>query len=204
MAKANPYLMVSLEDAESKALAQVLANDSAREIMKFMAGHDLVTETDIAQALNIPLSTAHYNMQNLVKANLAKAAEFHYSKKGKEVMHYTLSNKLIVIAPSKVERSKLLKRVLPVIAFIGIIGGALQAGFMSMKRGVTSLATDTAPRVMKVATDEVAAPMLAEAAPAAIEVIPFYMTPIFYFFVGAVLALVAYIIIDWAWRKRNK
>ena len=198
--------MVSLEGAESKALAQVLSNDSAREIMKFMAENEAVTETDIAQALKIPLSTAHYNMQNLVKANLAKATEFHYSKKGKEVMHYNLSNKLIIIAPSKADRSKLLKRVLPMIAFIGIIGGALQAGFVSMKNGLNQVAAKAVPMAARTVADEAftdATPMLATPVMSN-TIVPFYMTPLFYFFVGAVLATVAYIIIDWAWRKHNK
>ena len=95
------------------------------------------------------------------------------------------------------------------IAFIGIIGGALQAGFVSMSNQATTFGAKLAPTVARTMTED-ATPMLAEAAPIladvapGINIVPFYMTPLFFFFVGAVLATVAYIIIDWAWRKHNK
>ncbi|MBN2052121.1 helix-turn-helix domain-containing protein [Candidatus Woesearchaeota archaeon] len=128
MAK-DPFLLVSLEENESKALAQVISNDTARKILDLLSKKESATETDIAKELKLPLSTVHYNLQALVKANLVKSEEFHYSEKGKEVNHYSLANKLIIIAPkgAKTESFKdKLKAILPISIIVLAVGGVIQ------------------------------------------------------------------------------
>ena len=100
MAK-DPFLLVSLEESESKSLAQVMSNDTARKILDYLSKHESATESQVSKDLKLALSTVHYNLQALVKATLVQAEEFHYSQKGKEVLHYSLANKLIIIAPKK-------------------------------------------------------------------------------------------------------
>jgi predicted transcriptional regulator len=118
------FLLVSLEENKAKKLAEVISNESCRRILDFLGKNNKgLTESDMAKALGLPLSTVHYNMQNLLKANLVKADEYHYSPKGKEVNHYTLTNKLIIIAPTQARTDKVmatLRRFIP--AFLGIIG----------------------------------------------------------------------------------
>jgi ABC-type glycerol-3-phosphate transport system permease component len=54
-----------------------------------------------------------------MSARLVEVDEFHYSKKGKEVNHYRVANKIIIITPKETEGFKeMLKKLLP----IGIIG----------------------------------------------------------------------------------
>jgi predicted ArsR family transcriptional regulator len=128
MAK-DPFLLVSLEENESKALAQVMSNDTARKILDILSKHESLTETDIAKKLDVPLSTVHYNLQALVKANLVKAEEFHYSEKGKEVNHYALANKLIIIAPKNVRTESFrdkLKSILPISLIVVAVAGVMQ------------------------------------------------------------------------------
>jgi predicted transcriptional regulator len=147
------YMMLSLEEKESKSLAQVLSNDKSREILKYLTEHDKSTETDVAKALDFPLSTVHYNIQNLVKSKLVKPVEFHYSKKGKEVYHYSMANKIIVIAPSSQEKSNILKRLIPSLATIGVLatlGGVISSFSNSVK--MTTL--DAAPTLMRVAEEK--------------------------------------------------
>ena len=60
----------------------------------------------LAKAMNLPLSTVHYNLQLLLKAGLVSADNYHYSEKGKEVLHYKLSNKYVIIAPKKTDKLK--------------------------------------------------------------------------------------------------
>ncbi len=190
MAK-NPYLMVSLEDTKSKALAMVLSNDTARAIMKYMTEHDNLTETELAEALRIPLSTAHYNIQNLIKAGLVRAAEFHYSEKGKEVMHYTLSNKIIIIAPEKERRNKLLRKLLPVIGIMGM----LTAGLSTFKGKFLPIADKiAAPQLMRTAVESAAldvAPIVAS-----VPNPPFYTNIVLWFLAGAAISIIVYFIID--------
>ena len=125
MAK-DPFLLVSLEESESKALAQVMSNDTARKVLDFLSKHESATESDVAKGLKLALSTVHYNLQALVKANLVQAEEFHYSKKGKEVLHYSLANKVIIIAPKKTSaesfRDKLKGLFAPALVSIGLAG----------------------------------------------------------------------------------
>lgn len=123
----DPFLLVSLEESESKELAKVISNKTSRKILDLLSKKD-ATETQIAKQLKLPLSTVHYNLQHLHKANLVKVDEFHYSEKGKEVNHYALANKLIIIAPKKTSRDtfvKKLKGILPVgliaLATAGVI-----------------------------------------------------------------------------------
>ena len=140
MAK-DPFLLVSLEENESKALAQVMSNDTARKILDFLSKKESATETDIAKELNIALSTVHYNLQALVKANLVKTEEFHYSEKGKEVNHYSLANKLIIIAPKNTRTESFkdkLKSILPV-GIIALATGAVIQLITKLKFGAAKL-----------------------------------------------------------------
>lgn len=125
MAK-NSFLLVNLQDSETKHLAQVITNDSCRRILDYLAEKP-ATETDMAKVLGLPLSTVHYNMQALVKAGLVEADEFHYSPKGREVNHYKLANKYIIIAPKSTYGIKeKLKSILPIVAVVGVAAFAIQ------------------------------------------------------------------------------
>ncbi len=167
--KKEPFLLVSLEESESKALAQVISNDTARKILDLLSKEESATETDIGKKLKVPLSTVHYNLQALVKANLVSAEEFHYSEKGKEVLHYSLANKLIIIAPKNTSTASFrekLKGLLPVGLIALAAGGVIQ--LMSMFRsGAFMLGTNAAeaPSLMMAKGAEI----VDEAAPAAAE-----------------------------------
>jgi DNA-binding transcriptional ArsR family regulator len=196
MAKPSPYLMVSLEDSESKALAQVLSNDTSRQIMKHMSEHDKVTESELGNALGIPLSTVHYNMQNLMKAKLIEAREFHYSPKGKEVLHYSLSNKIIVIAP-KSDNKRFLKKALPVLGMIGLF----TAGVAFLNRLAYS------PPMLAAHEGLVKSAMLAEDAVAeASGIAPaaggLFCSVVLWFGLGALLTFGIYALFDFLYTKK--
>ena len=91
------FLMVSLDEEKSKKLAQVLSNDTARKILDILSKQDMMTETQVAKELTIPLSTAHYNLSLLIKSDLINDNHFTYSEKGKKIIHYQLSNKYVII-----------------------------------------------------------------------------------------------------------
>ena len=98
MAKKS-FLLVSLKENKAKELAQAIANESCRKILDYLADKEDATETEISSKLNIPISTVHYNLKQLLAGSLVVVDEFHYSEKGKEVNHYKLANKYIIIAP---------------------------------------------------------------------------------------------------------
>ena len=83
MAK-EKFLLVSLNESKSKQLAQAISNDSCRKILDYLADKES-SESELSTKLNIPISTVHYNLQQLIKGGLVIAEEYHYSKKGKEI-----------------------------------------------------------------------------------------------------------------------
>jgi predicted transcriptional regulator len=220
MAK-DPFLLVSLEESESKNLAQVISNDTARKILDFLSKKDgAATESDISKQLKIALSTVHYNLQALVKANLVVAEEFHYSEKGKEVLHYSLANKLIIIAPKKSSAESFkdkLKSLLP----IGIISVAT-AGVIALYQRFSSAAFSSKgvaePMMFTAVQDEAAGIMLKESsAPvdarmavesvAAAPTAPPILTPDFlalWFLAGSLFTLLVLVIWYYFSSKKNK
>jgi DNA-binding transcriptional ArsR family regulator len=167
----EPFLLVSLNEDKAKKLSQVLSNPTATRILEHLSGKD-ATATQISEDLKIPLSTVHYNLQQLVEAKLVLAEEFHYSSRGKEVNHYKLANKYIIIAPAE-EQETLLKRLkglLPIaLVTLGaaVILKAMQAMTGTLPVPGADLATqETAPMALKTTADAAgqAAPLAAEPA----------------------------------------
>jgi DNA-binding transcriptional ArsR family regulator len=109
------FMLVSLKEDKAKKLAAVISNETCRKILDYLAKSE-ATESELSRALRIPASTVHYNVQHLVENKLVVAEEFHYSPKGKEVLHYKLSHKLIIIAPQEADAGFMekLRSILPV------------------------------------------------------------------------------------------
>jgi DNA-binding transcriptional ArsR family regulator len=162
----DSFILMNLKD--SKEVAAAMQNDTAQKILDFLT-KGKASETIIAKEVGIPMSTAHYNLQQLLKAKLVKADEYHYSKKGKEVLHYKLAKKLIIIAPGGDESNwkELLKKIIPALGITAIIGVLVKA-FGRTTNSV--IQADFGARIMPVAsrTEEIAleaAPMLADIPP---------------------------------------
>ncbi len=121
------FLLVSLQDEKAKKLSQVIGNKTARKILDSLAKKKY-TESELAKELNMPISTVHYNLEQLKGAGLVKTTEYHYSSKGKEVNHYEIVNKLIIISPGKEKEGvfDLLKKFLPVVTIVGAISVGLE------------------------------------------------------------------------------
>ena len=119
MPKSN-FLLVDLNEPKTKKLAESITSDTSRKILNHLAEKD-DSEANISTTLSLPISTVHYHLQKLQEAGLITVEEFHYSVKGREVNHYKLANKYIIIAPKVVSGLKeKLKGILP--AFIAAAG----------------------------------------------------------------------------------
>lgn len=153
MAK-EKFLLLSLNEDKAKKLAQVISNDTSRKLLDYLADKES-TESELASALNIPISTVHYNLQALIECGLVVAEEFHYSEKGKEVLHYKLANKYIIIAPKTIHGIKnKLRTILPVALILALVSGGIQIFSRLYQKGIYGF-TQTFSR---------AAPMIAEKA----------------------------------------
>ncbi len=120
MAK-NNFLLVDLNEDKTRKLAETITSETSRKILNHLAEKE-DSEANISSALGMPISTVHYHLQKLQEASLVTVEEFHYSQKGREVNHYKLANKYIIIAPKKVSGLKeKLKGILPAaLAALGI------------------------------------------------------------------------------------
>src|SRR3989344_4389053 len=159
MAAKDTFLLVSLEESKAKELAQVISSDACRKILDHLS-KAAATETEVAAVLQMPLSTVHYNLKNLVQSNLVETKEYHYSEKGREVLHYSLANRYVIIAPKGTTENfrERLRKFLPVIAVIGAISlvlqylprfigrtSALSSGISASKAAVSEAAIAAAP-----------------------------------------------------------
>lgn len=121
----NNFLLVDLNEPKTKKLAETITSDTSRKILNYLTDKE-GTESAIAESLKIPLPTVHYHLQKLQEAGLVIVEEFHYSQKGREVNHYKLANKYIIITPKKVTglREKL-KGILPVAGIVLLVSALL-------------------------------------------------------------------------------
>ena len=122
----EPFIMLSLKDDKAKKLAHALTNKSANKILTYLANHEGASEAEIAKELNLPVSTVNYTMKVLIEAKLAVADEYSYSKKGREVNHYKLAKKYIIIAPDEEKEGFFdrMKKLLPA-ATIAVAGAGI-------------------------------------------------------------------------------
>ncbi len=115
------YIMVSIDDSKSKVIADVLGNKTCKKIMLFLSENNEASEKDLADQLHVPINTVEYNLNKLVESGFVqKKKNFFWSKKGKKIAMYELSNKSIILSPKR-STSEKLKSILP--AFILTLTG---------------------------------------------------------------------------------
>ena len=200
------FVLVSLKENKAKKLAQVISNESCRKILDYLAEKE-ATETELAEKLEVPISTVHYNLKHLTGAGLVSVDEFHYSEKGREVNHYKLANKYVIIAPKSTFGIKeKLKSVLPVALIVAAAAGLLKlftgrmATFGAAKSAAREAVLTAAPRA-----EEAAATSAANftQTPPGIAPVSVSGPDILWFLIGAVFAIVIYMIIQYILSKRK-
>src|SRR3989344_1086147 len=119
----DKFILMGLDDERSKDIAEVLGNKTCKKILDFLAETKESSEKDISEGLKIPMNTAEYNLNKLIKSGLVeKTQNFLWSRKGKKIKIYKLARKHIIISPNKKFNINNLKAILPVlIAVFAII-----------------------------------------------------------------------------------
>lgn len=187
------FLLLSMEDEKIKKVSNVISNDSCRKILDYLSTKE-ATESELAAKLNIPISTVHYNLQQLMETGLIESKEFHYSEKGKEVSHFRLANKYIIIAPKKTFGLKeKLKGILPVALIASGAAFAIQLAnkYFSQQNIMQDAAAKSA------VAERAAAPAVAfmeASAPAKAPLLPQNIA--LWFFIGSLFALLIYLIVS--------
>lgn len=162
------FVLMSLKEEKVKKMTQVLNNDTCRKILDLLSKKERATATEISKELKIAMSTIHYNLKQLKENNLVTSDEYHYSEKGKEVIHYGLANKYIIIAP-KEDKSVLekLKSFIPITLISAFAAGALfllEKNFskiLNVLKGKTPEVAGMTQEFIMMETDTIKAPMRA-------------------------------------------
>jgi len=201
------FVLVSLKDNKSKNLTKVLSNDTCRKILDHLSKRDGATETEISKSLNLPLSTVHYNIQQLADSKLISRDDYHYSEKGKEVIHYKLANKFIII--SQEEDSSILEKLksfLPVMIIFTVISG-LAAAYELISRSFVSgnyLGAMDALNTVSGSEAKLAASSEAmRAVQTAPEIVTHQPLVALWIFLGGILLLILLLAVDFAKDKKK-
>lgn len=194
MAK-NKFLLLSLEDDSAKKIANTINNESARKILDYLADKD-ATESDIVKDLKIPASTVNYNIEQLLNAKLITWEKYHYSEKGKEVRHYSVANKFIIIAPKgdKEGLLELLKKLSPAFLITlfgaGLIEYYTRIKTASLEDASLMMATSAPVQNGMMAKSAALAPETANYAnDIVVQSTPLLSEPTIYFILGSVVTL---------------
>ncbi len=198
MSKKETFILVSLEEEKAKKLAEVLSNDTARKILDLLAQGES-SASEISKRLNIPLPTVLYNLNSLVKSSLVETKEFVWSNKGKEINIYTLARKYIVIAPSNAKGIKVqLKNILPVTLVSFGISAILFVISKFQKTSTDNFALKTAGIAQEAAVSTASLPQVAPQ-----KVFDLGQFSI-YFFMGAIFAILIYLMITMVRKVKTK
>ncbi|SDF43828.1 Helix-turn-helix domain-containing protein [Methanolobus vulcani] len=110
---------------DSKKITQLLSNEKAMKMLEILADKPM-SASDVAEELDMPLTTVKYNLDGLIEADLIKVKETKWSRKGREVKIYEPVQKLIVVAPGsmKKDRSSIISMLKK---YLGLIAGAVFA-----------------------------------------------------------------------------
>jgi len=115
----DKFLLVSLDDEKSKSVAEVLSSKTCKKIISFLTDRKEASQKDISDKLGIPMNTLDYNMKKLLDSGFVqKKKNFFWSKKGKKIAMYEVSNKSIVISPAK-KTSEKFKSLIPAFLIVG-------------------------------------------------------------------------------------
>ena len=123
----DKFILMGLDDENSKHMAEVLKSKTSKKILDFLADVKEASEKDIADGLEMPINTVEYNLKKLIKSGLVdKTKNFFWSVKGKKIPMYKLAKKHIVIGYKK-PNINYIKSLLPIILVAAIAVFALVA-----------------------------------------------------------------------------
>jgi DNA-binding transcriptional ArsR family regulator len=96
---ADDVVVMQPGDERAKKIARAMASQTANDIIQAF-GERPMTSSEIARLMNIPITTASYHIDNLLDAGLLNVIETRWSKKGREIKVYGLTNQVLIIDPA--------------------------------------------------------------------------------------------------------
>lgn len=193
----NTYLLANLDDEKAEDLGNVIANSTSRKILNLLSKSSL-TEVEISKELKIPLSTVHYNIKKLISVGLVESKNFFWSRKGKKMQSYTLSKKLVLIAPkgTTIIKSKIKNLFTVLAATLGISVG-IKLLFPRISLSYQDVISQKAAEELAIAIESTSdvAVTATEGVPVLSSLTQLATNYAIFFFSGALISLMLYILI---------
>src|SRR3989344_2274079 len=118
----DKFILMGLGDENSKDIADIMKSKTAKKIIDYLADRKEASEKEIADNLGMPLNTAEYNLNKLVKTGLVKKSDkIYWSEKGKRIEMYQMARKHIIISSDSKPSLSYLKSILPFIAVFAVL-----------------------------------------------------------------------------------
>ncbi len=197
------FIMVSLKEDKTKNIADVINNKTCKKMLDLLAetGKKELSQEDISKELSLPLNTIGYNVKKLVEAGLiTESKNFFWSRKGKKIKMYKLSNKFIIIAPRK-KSTNVLKALIPTVIISGVAGFLIKicykANYFVQKSaeavgGIEERAVETAVDF----GEPIAVESVTKSAPGLVSIVGSSDVWLF-FLLGALFGLAVFLILNW-------
>jgi len=142
MTEEEQVIILEQGSPEAQKIAKAMASPAAGEVLNLLSGEGPYTATEIAEKLNIPLTSLKYHLENLLEAGLIEVVNTRWSEKGKRMKIYGAVEKDIILKPKK--KSTTAK----VVGKYGVAAGVaaiICAGIPLLSRIFSSSAPDATP-----------------------------------------------------------
>ncbi len=184
------FILMSLDDEKTKHLADILSNKTCKKIIEYLAESKEASEKDLSDKIEIPINTVEYNLKKLLDAGFVqKRKNFFWSKKGKKILMYELTNKSIIISPKNTSIEKI-KSILP--SAILLVAGTFAIFAYEKIVAVRNVAVEN----LAASSGYVNSPAVADkliSTGGEIASSPVWM----WFFAGGLLALIIFSLVNW-------
>ncbi|MGA7896712.1 MAG: helix-turn-helix domain-containing protein, partial [Candidatus Nanoarchaeia archaeon] len=172
---------------------------TCKNIIGYLAENKEASEKDLSDKLGIPLNTVEYNIKKLVESGFVqKRKNFFWSRKGKKITMYEVSNKSIIISHKKPTKEKI-KSIVPAVILTaagtlaiwayGKVSSSLASCNSSLREGSTACVYNSA---------SVGAPVASSALQTVSSVantVPYQVW--LWFLIGGLVSILIFSIVNW-------
>jgi DNA-binding transcriptional ArsR family regulator len=178
----DEVLILEPGDERAQKIAKAISSPTAGDILNQMKEGNF-TASQIADNLDLPLTTVQYHLENLVSAAILNIIDKKWSKKGREIKVYGLRNQVVIVAPHPSDVRSLLLKYASLFAMV-LLAGVVMFSLLTMFASSESISP---PLLQKDTTGE---NVRLNTVPTAAEMEETSYLPLLYFILGGSVAIV--------------
>jgi DNA-binding transcriptional ArsR family regulator len=178
----DEVLILEPGDERAQKIAKAISSPTAGDILNQMKEGNF-TASQIADNLDLPLTTVQYHLENLVSAAILNIIDKKWSKKGREIKVYGLRNQVVIVAPHPSDVRSLLLKYASLFAMV-LLAGVVMFSLLTMFASSESISP---PLLQKDTTGE---NVRLNTVPTAAEMEETSSLPLLYFILGGSVAIV--------------